>query len=231
MRKNRLLRAMSAAATPVLAVVLAAACGSITNQGPQAGGAHTKPAQAADTCGGYSWCTTAPAGGDNNAPAPQASGTDCGGFSWCTAAPAQGGGGAQPLATADAGPIPKQTAESSGGGDCSFYYYPNDSGLEVDSHVQIIGSVDVSCDPAPRALSVSVTIYWLPPRSKLYAAVGFDGSTYPGTALTHPTEATAPCQAGLHYLEMHAVGVSASGKSFNAHVIGATVEVPASLCA
>lgn len=168
--------------------------------------------------------------GSNKAKSPAPADT-CGGYSRCTAsAPAQGGAPV-PFATADAGPLPKQTSESSGGNDCNFYYHPNATGLEADVDLlHIIGTVHVTCNPLPRSLSVALTIYRLPPFSKHYAAVGVGGSTFPGKALTEPTLAIMPCEPGILYLEMYAVGVSASGNHFTAHVIGADASVPQGIC-
>lgn len=175
-------------------------------------------AMAVTLAASISACEGASINGDK--PAPHSS--------WCFDRPCNQSSGV--VATADAGPVPVETAESSGGGDCKFYYSPDSSGVAAADHTLIVATVKVKCAPLPRSLSVTISIHYLVPLGKHYETVGAGGENFPGPALTAPIMAVAPCEPGLYYLEMHANGYSRSNAPFSAHVIGTTVTVPAHLC-
>lgn len=182
-------RAAIAALTPALAVALVAACSSSSHHG-------SSTPQAQDTgCGGFSWCTTAPAG--NGGGNPQAQNTDCGGFSWCTTAPAPAaGGGGVPVTRADAGP-PNPAFE------CHDSFYPNYPGFSLvkgsDGIVRLKFSVSIYCD----------TIAQVPASQNTYLAVYYGHNTtvpvrqvtytdLPGASILAPTRYTTSivCLAG-----------------------------------
>lgn len=141
-----------------------------------------------------------------------------------TSGGAAAGGGVVP--TADAGPIPKETAESTGGNDCNFYYGPDRSGLQVEDHVKIVGTAKVTCKLTPKHLSVIITIYRLAPFSKTYASAAIATGIYPGDLLSKPVIATAPCEEGIYYLEEYGTGISFGNVGFSIHIVGEAITVP-----
>lgn len=161
-----------------------------------------------------------------NGPSQDLNGGGYDGPSSASAAAKGGGAPAPNIPTADAGPVPKETAESTGGHDCNFFYGPDRSGLEVDDHKIIVGTARVTCNPPPKHLSVIITIYRLAPMTKRYVSAAIGTGIFPGDLLTKPVTASTPCEAGVYYLEEYGTGISAGNEGFSVHIVGQAVEVP-----
>lgn len=167
------------------------------------------PLTMASECGSKTNSTSSPAPASNSTPGKAAA-----------------GGGAVPGPNVDAGPVPKETAESTGGNDCNFYYGPDRSGLQIEDHVKIIGTAKVTCKLTPKHLSVIITIYRLAPFSKTYASAAIATGIYPGDLLSKPVIATAPCEPGIYYLEEYGTGISFGNIGFSIHIVGEAIMVP-----